>query len=144
MNRFDKFALAAAAIVTLVFFGTACNAFEIYVVMFHMPQGMIPVAVLGWLLFTYGPIVLAALLWRWSKHMRRPWVLHLIALPLLYGVGMLSVEMMLYAANQPDFDDTLGAPVFAGSILFLLAVAGYLAAMISTWLARHADRAEAV
>jgi hypothetical protein len=144
MTRFDKVALAAAVIVTALFAGMIGNAFHAYVVIFHMPSAMIPVAILGWVVFTYGPIAAAALFSRWSKRVRRPWALNLLAFPCIYFLAMIGTEMMLYAANAPDFDDTLGAPVFAGGILFVIAVIGCLATLTSKWFARPTDRADAV
>jgi hypothetical protein len=144
MNRFDKVALAAAVIVTVLFAGMIRNAFDAYVVTFHMPSAMIPVAILGWVVFTYGPITAAALFARWSKRVRRPWVLNLLAFPCIYVLAMIGTDMMLYAATARDFDDTLGAPVFAGGILFVIAVIGCLATLTSKWFAKPTDRAEPV
>jgi hypothetical protein len=71
------------------------------------------------------------LCWRWSKRARLGWLLHLLFFPaavLLFRVG---ASLMLRASDHVDFDDTIGTPVMAGMLLFVVAVGTYVAALPS-------------
>jgi hypothetical protein len=106
------------------------------------PHGRdIIVAILGWLLASYGAMVLAVLFWRCSKRMRFGWLLH----PLFPVAAFLSYwaggSIMLGAIGASDFDSTIGGPVIVGGLLLPISMLGYLVAVISFYVSRWRKRA---
>jgi len=133
MNRFDIFALIATVFVTLLCASMTMAAVDVYIVHDKMPpQGQV-IAAAGWILFTFGPIALAALFWRWAKSARFPWLLHLLLLPCMivaFRIGDALMVSVLKYPSDADFDSTIGAPIMTGIFLFPVAFVGYGVALI--------------
>ncbi len=97
----------------------------------------------GWLLANYGPIATALLIWRWSQRMRRSWILHVLLLPIIFAEMRVGGDMMLHVMDQPDFDAMMGAPIIPGTALVVVALLGYLAALISRQMSAAGEPREA-
>ena len=85
--------------------------------------------VLGWLVATFGPIVLAAIFWRLANGSRAAWLLHLLFLPCAYALLRAGAGVMLFVIGDFDFDSTLGGPVLQAGLLFMIASAAYFVAV---------------
>lgn len=138
MNRFDKLALAAVIIVTLLCVrGSGDFVYDYY--MDQIPEGMLPIGVAGWAIATYGPIAVAVLFWRWAKRIPAPWVLHLLFLPCAAVLFRIGDALMLSVIEDPDFDATLGGPEMPAILLLVVAVGGYFAAVIARQIPTSGD-----
>ena len=124
MNRFDWFAVIAAAAITVLLHDTLSATWYVYVVLLKLHWAMVAIALIGWPISNYGSMVIAALFWRWSKA-RGGWIPPLLFLPVVYAVMLLGDRILIYAFDVPDFDSTLGAPVMIGMLLLPIAVFGY-------------------
>lgn len=138
MNRFEKLALASVIVVSLLCVrGPGDLAYDHYRA--QVPEGMLPVGLAGWAIFTYGPIALAVAFWRLAKSIRSSWALHLLLLPSMIALARTGSELMLLVIDDPDFDATMDAPLMAGVLLFLIAVGGYFGALLRPLFARPRD-----
>jgi hypothetical protein len=133
MNRFDKFALIASILMTLLGASGVIATTELYFRFQHPSWTMKVVAGIGWVIWTYGPILVTALFWRWSKRVRFAWTLHLLLLPCIWAVMVAGSRLMLFAMNLRDFDDTLGGPIMMGLFLTLVGIAGYIVVVLFSW-----------
>lgn len=136
LNRMDVFGLLAVGVSTFLFAGGAINAASLYASVLPMSAGDIALGLLGWLVATFGPMMLAVAFWRWAAAIRKAWTLHLLMLPLALALMKLGTSLMLAVTGTPDFDDTIGGPVNQAMLLLLLAVIGYYSAVIHTALNR--------
>jgi hypothetical protein len=141
LNRFEILALLAAFAFTLLCVNSTISAVELYLVWQDRHFTMYAIALVGWLLASYGPIFIATTLWRGSKCVESPWLLHIAVLPGMFFAMREGSLLMLYAIDQTDFDSTIGAPVMTGIFLFLTAFVLYVAALISRLGAIRKDRA---
>ncbi|MCH7861171.1 hypothetical protein ACQKOH_01630 [Sphingomonas sp. NPDC092331] len=130
MNRFDKLALTAAILATLLFARHAISAASLYLA--HASPATVAGRIAGELIVTYGPIAVAALFWRWSKRTSMPWLPHLLFLPVALLVLWAGAALLLTLAEASNFDDTIGGPVVAAFLLFLIAIGIYCAALLSS------------
>lgn len=129
MNRFDKVALCAVIGITLFGMTRAVTVSDLYLE--HASSSQWAIWFAGQVLLTYGPIAVAALCWRLSKHGRFGWVAHILILPAAILLLNLGESLMLSVTDFPDFDDTIGEPVMPGFFLFLIALAIYCGALVS-------------
>jgi hypothetical protein len=129
MNRFDIVALCAAFLVSVRYVPMMLGVADIYLPHASTLQWASWIA--GEIVFTYGPIALAVLCWRWSKGARWPAVPHLLVLPGAILLMHLGASLMLSVTIASDFDDTIGTPVIGGTLLFLIAFATYVAALMN-------------
>lgn len=130
MNRFEKLALVAVIVVTLRYVrGPGDFVYDYY--RKQVPEGMVSIGIAGWAIASYGPIAIAVLFWRWAKRVRSPWIVHLLFLPCAIALLATGDTLMLLVIEDPDFEATIGAPEMAATLLFLVAVGGYLAALIA-------------
>ncbi|MES2987302.1 MAG: hypothetical protein V4808_05305 [Pseudomonadota bacterium] len=96
------------------------------------------VAVIGWLLATFGPIAASVIFWRWSKQLRFAWILHLLLLPLSYAMVAAGAWLMLFATeDRTGFDNTLGGPVIQAMMLFCLTAIGYYSALLYAFVEKR-------
>ena len=127
MNRFDKFALAAVMLVTLLCAGSMVPIFQYYLETLTPASLMMGIA--GWLIATFGPLLVALWCWRKAKQVRFPWMLHL---GMLAGAIILletGKSMMLAAMDAPDFDAMMGGPSNPPDLLFLIVIGGYFSGL---------------
>lgn len=136
MSRFDKAALAATIIVLLLCFGGGRRFLAYQYYLAQIRPAMLPVAVVGWGLVTFGPILLAALFWRRSRSASAPWIFHLLLLPGCLILLWAGDALMLSAITDPDFDATLDEPDMPGFFLFVIALCGYYTAFVADGIAR--------
>lgn len=136
----DLFGLLAVAITTCLFVGAALDAASLYVSARPMSVGERIIGCFGWLVATFGPMILAILFWRRAKGLRNGWTLHLLMLPLAFATLKIGASLMLSVIGSPDFDDTLGGPIIQAMVLFLLAVIGYYSAVLHAAL-NHRSKA---
>lgn len=129
MNRFDIVALCATLLVSLRYVPVMLGVSDIYLP--HASTFQWASWIAGEIVFTYGPIALAALCWRWSKRARWPALPHLLVLPGAILLVQLGAALMLSVTIASDFDDTIGAPVMGGVFLFLIAFVTYVAALMN-------------
>ena len=141
LNRMDMFGLLAVGVTTFLFLGEALNAAGLYMSVKRMSAGDLTIGCLGWLIATFGPIVVAIVFWRGTKRLQTPWVLHLLMLPLAFAMLYAGSALMLFVTGTPDFDDTIGGPVIQALALLLSAVIGYYSAVVYTALKRRSATA---
>lgn len=132
LNRMDVFGLISVVVTTLLFMGPALYAANLYTSVRPMSAGERVIGYFGWLIATFGPMILATLFWRWSKIFRKRWSLHLLMLPVALAMFKLGTSLMLSVIGSSDFDDTIGGPVIQARVLFVLAVIGYHLAFLYT------------
>jgi hypothetical protein len=89
----------------------------------------LPVAIAGWVLASYGPILAGALLWRWADRFSKGWLLHLLLVPCLYALLLAGARIMLSTVNDPDFDNTLGAPIMPAFFCAFVVLVVYFSAL---------------
>jgi len=141
MNRLDKLAFAAVIITTLLCVRGTVSIFYVYNSVQPIFGTKLMIGFSGWFIATYGPIAIAVWFWRWAKHIRASWVLHLLFLPCAFTVLRAGEALMLYVIGDPDFDATLGGPVMQAYLLFIVAAVGYFAAVVSKRRSVASDRA---
>lgn len=141
MNRFDKVALAAAIVTTLLFARGTFFIAQFYIEYLSIAGTTLLIGVAGWLIATYGPIATAVWFWRWAKGHRSPWVLHLLFLPCAGLLLWAGESLMLFVIDQPDFDAMLGGPANQATLLFVIAAGGYFAALLSRQISNSRDQA---
>ena len=90
----------------------------------------LPIAVVGWVIVTYGPIIVATLLWGLAKRSSASWLLHFLLLPSFWALLVAGNSLMLSTLNVPDFDDTLGAPIMPALLVMTLTTALYASALV--------------
>ncbi|MFS2110458.1 hypothetical protein ACCC88_12265 [Sphingomonas sp. Sphisp140] len=129
MNRFDKVALCAVIGVTLFPGVHALMISNLYLRDASATQAVLWFT--GQILLTYGPIAAGVLCWRWSKHTRLGWLLHVLFFPSAVLLFRMGAALMLRASDHMSFDDTIGTPIMAGMLLFVIAVGTYAAALLS-------------
>lgn len=133
-------AMAAAALMSceVAMFANGPVFRELYLPQITLSE--LPVAIAGWVLASYGPILVAALFWRWADRFSAGWLLHLLLIPCLYALLLAGSRLMLSTINDPDFDNTLGAPIMPGMLCDLAVMAVYFSALavkqLSKWRAR--------
>jgi hypothetical protein len=141
MNRFDKLALVAVILVTLICVrGPGDLVYDYY--RKQIPDGMLPIGLAGFVIATYGPITVAVLFWRWAKRTSMPWVLHLLLVPSAAGLLSIGEALMLHVIKDPDFDATMDAPLMASTLLFLVAIGTYFGALIAKQVSKSNDQAK--
>lgn len=139
MNRFEKLALASVILVSLLCVrGPGDLAYDHYRA--QVPEGMLPVGLAGWAIFTYGPIAIAVAFWRLAKRIRAAWALHLALLPGMWILHRIGGDLMLSVIDDPDFDATMDAPLMAGTLLCLIAIAGYFGGRLLRTIGSSADQ----
>lgn len=134
--------LALAGVVGVTFLGAAFMRSRAYDLYFdQMPFGNWLVAASGWIVATYGPVLIAVSLWRFAKHHRAPWLLHLLLLPALYALLIAGSRLMLSTLYVPDFDATLGAPIMPAVLSIIAALTTYSMALAAERFSRSTGRA---
>ncbi|WP_157216323.1 hypothetical protein [Flavisphingomonas formosensis] len=130
MTRLDKAALGVSGVMTLLFAPRALDAARLYKELDQISGAMCMVGILGWIIATYGPIMVFVSSWHLSLRLRATWVVHLLVTPCA-GITLLAgSKIMLYLIRDPDFDATLGAPVMPAPLLFVIAFVGYFSVLI--------------
>jgi hypothetical protein len=132
MNRFEILALVAVIVVTPLCATAIASTIEMYVVDGGLAGTALTIGIAGWILANYGAVAVAVGFWRVAKRSRLRWLLHLIALPLAVKTLDLGETMMLSVVPDLDFDGVIGAPLFPGSILLVVVLIGYPAAIIAS------------
>ena len=128
-NRFEAFAVVAVVVTTMLCLDLALNSAHVYTSVQTMSAWYQVLAVLGWLIATFGPITTSIVFWRLSKRLRKAWIVHLLVLPLAYAMVSGGASLMLFATgDRTGFDNVLGGPVIQAGILFILTVIGYYSA----------------
>ena len=139
MKRSDKLALAGAIIMSCqgVSFATG-PVFRLYAP--EITAREFPVAIAGWALASYAPILVATLFWRLATRFSTGWLLHLLLLPCLYALLLAGSRIMLSTVNDPDFDNSLGAPIMPALFCALVVTVVYFSALavkqVSRWRVR--------
>lgn len=105
MDRCIKLALVGVITVSLAGF-SFINSFAYRLYFEQLPADKLSIAVTGWALATYGPVIVAALLWKLAKRSSAPWLFHILLLPSFYALFVAGSAFMLSTLNVPDFDDT--------------------------------------
>ncbi|HEY1607164.1 MAG TPA: hypothetical protein VGF77_16360 [Allosphingosinicella sp.] len=139
MNRFDKMALTAVIVVTLLCARGQVTIAHLYIQMDHLPETIIPIWAAGWAVATYGPIAIAAWFWRWAKRASAPGVLHILFLPCAIILLNMGEMIMLSVIPDPDFDATLSGPMIPAMLLLIVAAGGYFGALVAKRLRRAGD-----
>lgn len=140
MSRCDKLALAGVIIVSRM--GVAFTKSSAYHWYFsQMPLGKLLIAIAGWALATYSPILVAALFWRVAKRSKVAWLLHVLLLPSFYGLLVAGNRLILSTLQEPDFDNTLGAPIMPALLVNVATVAVYFSALAVKRVLRLGARA---
>jgi hypothetical protein len=137
----DVFGLLAVSVTTFFFFGAALNAADLYMSVRHMSASDLMTGCSGWLVATFGPILLAIVFWRCRRRLQRAWILYILMLPIALAMFKAGSALMLSVTGAPDFDDTLGGPVIQALALLLLAVIGYYSAVLYVTLRRRSAAA---
>lgn len=140
MRRSDTLALAGAILMSFqgVLFATG-SVFRT----FYAPDitaWELPAWVAGWALITYGPILTAALFWRWGDRFSRGWLLHILIIPILYAVLLAGSRIMGSTVRDSDFDSTLGAPIMPAFLCALVVIAIYFSALAAKRILRWQTR----
>ncbi|HEY5722225.1 MAG TPA: hypothetical protein VIT45_07870 [Allosphingosinicella sp.] len=130
MNRFDKMAVGAAIVATLICRSDTMNAYYWHLEILHSSAMTWTIAVAGWIIATYGPIAIAAWFWRLAKRVRAPWVLHVLFLVCAVITLSTGVSLMLLAGGDTSSDHQTGEAVMTPALLFVVAVGAYFAALI--------------
>lgn len=99
-----------------------------------------PVAIAGWVLASYGPILVAALFWRWADRLSKGWLLHLLLIPCLFGLLIAGARIMGSTVVDSDFDNTLGAPIMPATFCALIVIAVYFPALAVKYAMRSKVR----
>jgi hypothetical protein len=141
-NRFDVFALLAVIVTTVLCLHAALNAANAYTSLGTITAWKQVVGCLGWFIATFGPITVSIAFWRWSKRVRKAWLVHLLMFPLAYGLITGGASLMLFAIGDPDFDATIGGPVLQAAVLFDLAVIGYYFAVACKLFGKFLKRSD--
>ena len=132
MKRSDTLALAGLIIVSLG--GVAfTKSFAYHLYFGEMPAGTMSIAIAGWAIAAYGPILLAWLFWRMAQRISVAWLLHMMLLPSFYALLLAGNALMLSTLEVPDFDDTLGAPIMPALLSIAVTAIVYFSALV----ARH-------
>jgi hypothetical protein len=142
LNRLEIVAIMAVVVTSFLCIWGTLDVAEAYLSVRPMPPGRQMLGLLGWFVATFGPIAAAAGFWRFAKRVRKPWLLHLLFFPCAFALLRAGAALMLLVIGDPDFDATLGGPVLQAGLLFAVAVAAYLAALVSSRLGLQAKRAD--
>jgi len=102
----------------------------------------LPVAVAGWALASYGPILVATLFWRWADRFPKGWLLHLLLLPCLYALLLAGRRIMGSTVIDSDFDSTLGAPIMPALLFSVVVMAVYYSALAAKPVSRRQGRSK--
>jgi hypothetical protein len=140
-NRLEIVGLVAAVLTTCLCIRGASQAAELYLTARPATAGMKALGLAGWAIATFGPMAVAALFWRLAKRVRARWLVHLLFLACAIAVFRAGDALMLFVTGTPDFDDTLGTPEMQAALMFVVAAAAYLAAILSALPFRQAKRA---
>ena len=97
----------------------------------------LPVAVAGWAIASYGPLLVAVLFWRWADRFSRGWLLHILLLPCLYAVLLAGWRIMGSTVVDSDFDSTLGAPIMPSLLCAIVVMTAYYAALAGKLASRQ-------
>lgn len=138
MRRFDILALCTAALVSLRYGPISFGVTDIYLP--HASRFQWALWITGWAIATYGPILAAALCWRWSRRSRRPIVPHLLFLPCAFLLFDQGGQLMLSVTELRDFDDTVGAPIMGGMLLLMIAIVLYFSALFFSAVASAREK----
>jgi hypothetical protein len=95
-----------------------------------MADGGRPIWIAGYLIATYGPIILAVGFRRIARCISARWVVHVLFFPAAILALNVGERIMLSVIEEPDFDATLGAPIMPALLLVVFAVALYLVALV--------------
>jgi len=137
LNRLDAIAAVAVMVTSWLCLNATLDAAGAYLGMNRIPQALQALGILGWLVATFAPLGLAVAFWRFAKRVSRPWLLHLLFLPCAFVLLIAGSRAMAFVAGAPDFDATLGGPMLQASLLFVIATAVYLGAVVhSLWWRR--------
>jgi hypothetical protein len=139
MDRCIKLALVGVITVSLAGF-SFINSFAYRLYFGQVPTTKLSVAVTGWALASYGPVIVAALIWKLAKRSSVPWLFHILLLPSFYALLVAGNALMLSTLNVPDFDDTLGAPIMLALFIIIGTMAIYLLALIVNQTSRFTAR----
>lgn len=101
--------------------------FRLYAPEITAPE--LPVAVAGWAIASYGPLLIAIFFWRWADRFSSSWLLHVLLLPCLYAVLLAGWQIMGSTVVDSDFDSTLGAPILPSLLCAIVVMAAYYAAV---------------
>jgi len=140
MRRSDTLALAGAILMSFqgVLFATGPVFRSFYAP--DITAWKLPVWVAGWALITYGPILTAALFWRWADRFSHSWLLHILMIPCLYALLLAGGRSMGSTVRDSDFDSTLGAPVVPAFLSALVVIAIYFSALAAKQISRWQSR----
>jgi len=141
LNRLDIVAIVAVAVTSFLCIRAASDAAQAYLGAGPMPPGRQMLGLLGWFVATFGPIGAAVGFWRFAKRARTPWLVHPLFFPCAFVLLRAGEALMLFVIGEPDFDSTIGGPVLQAGLLFAVAVAAYLAALVASGLGFQAKRA---
>lgn len=136
MRRSDTLALAGTILMSCqgVLFVTG-PIFRLYAP--EITAREIPVAIGGWAIASFGPILVAALFWRWADRKPKGWLLHLLLLPCLYALLLAGWRIMGSTVVDSDFDSTLGAPIMPSLLFSVVVMAVYYSALAAKQMSRR-------
>jgi len=128
MRLSDKLALGGAIFMSVESVGFAIGpVFRLYAP--EITGWELPLAIAGWVLASYSPILVAALFWRWADRFAKGWLLHLLLIPCVFVPVLAGERMMQATVSDVDFDDTLGAPIMPALLCLVAVVAIYFSAL---------------
>src|SRR3954470_11542760 len=130
LNRLDMVAIVAVVVTSFLCMRGAWDAAQAYFGADPMPPSRRALGLLGWFVATFGPIGAAVGFWRLAKRVRASWLLHLLFVPCAFALLLAGQAPMLFVIGEPDFDSAIGGPVLQAGLLFAIAVAVYLAALV--------------
>jgi len=133
MDRCNKVALAGAIIVSL---GGAMftKSFPYHLYFDRLPIEKLLIAVAGWSLTTYGPILVAALFWHLAKRSSVGWLLHVLLPLCFFGLLRAGNKLMLSTQVLQDWDATMGGPFWPGFFVTITALLVYYSALVASKL----------
>lgn len=85
--------------------------------------------VVGLMIATLAPPVLAIAFWYGSMRFRRGWLLHLLLVPAIYVAVRGAITVMLLAAHEPDRDGLTGWATDPAALLMLFCPVVYFLAL---------------
>ncbi len=108
----------------------------------ELPSRMASLAIVGWLISTFGPLALSVGVWGAARRLQPQWVLHVLFIPCAIALERAGASILFYAADVPDGDSIEGRTLIAAFgflVITLLVHATALAALAVAEVSRRAS-----
>jgi len=106
-----------------------------------LPSRMASLAVVGWLISTFGPLALSIGVWGAARWLQRQWVLHLVFIPCAIVLDRAGASILFYAADVPDGDSVEGRTLIAAFGFLALTLLVHAAALATLAVGKISRRA---